>query len=505
MTYFRLLQHHLYRLFRSFTSGRKLVERLLVAFVSVYVGIGLLALGLALPDLVAEQGDADPARLVHEYTLYGILALLGARLLSQKMPSGRVRPYTTLPLDRRVLVRFIHADAATSVFTVLPFVFLAPFAVRMGAAEMIAYPWVWFGGLTLVVATTHFLHIALRLHAERLWNTGLLALGGAGLVLVADVWGGIRVMAPVSEALFGALSRGSVVAFLGCLAATAASAALATRSLHNRIRASADAPASAPAQQSTGLANSFQSLLRRFPDFVVPAAIIPLMLVDLQMAQRAKRARQTILFGLGFGVYCVLYLWIWMTDPGPSFLQSVTQTIFAISAIAMPTFTHAGNSIAWSGAYFDRLLTTSAEQHLIRTKLRVAQMLTVTSIILFVPPICLLVPNGVPLALSAALFALGVLTPCTLLTSTLGREPINLNESQVSNFQGMNVWLFVAGFAVPLLVVPFLFIPSPWDSILMSVIGIVGLLADPLWIRWTTTAFYQQRPSIAEGFRAGER
>lgn len=502
MMYFRLLQHHLYRLFRSFTSGRKLVERLLVAFVSVYVGIGLLALGIVLPDLVAEQGDADPARLVHQYTLYGALALLGARLLSQKMPSGRVRPYTTLPLDRRVLVRFIHADAATSVFTVLPFVFLAPFAVRMGTAELIARPWIWFGGLTLVVATTHFLHIAIRLHAERLWNTGLLILGGAGLVLVADVWSGVRVMAPVSEALFGALARGSVFAFLGCLAAAGASAALATRSFHDRIRASADAPASAPAQQSTGLANSFQSLLRRFPAFLVPPAIIPLVLVDVQMAQRAKRARQTLLFGLGFGVYCVLYLW--MTELEPSFLQSVTQTIFVISAIAMPTFSHAANSIAWSGAYFDRLLTTSAEQHLIHAKLRVAQMLTVTSIILFVPPICLLIPNGVPTALGAALFGLGFLTPCTLLTSTLGREPINLNESQMSNFQGMNVWLFIAGVAVTLLVVPFLFVPSPWDSILMAVIGVVGLLADSLWIRGITTAFYKQRPSIVEGFRAGD-
>jgi hypothetical protein len=502
--YHRFLQHRIRELWRSSTVGPRVLTRLFQFFASVYVGIGLLTSGLVLPLLLSDLfPEREPVDLIHEYVLYGAVVLLAIRLVLQKMPGGSIRPYLTLPVTRSSLVRFAHLDAAVSWFTLLPLVFLVPLWIRLWVVDgALAQPLVWIASLLLVVAATHFLHLALRLQVQDLTRNGKIAIGAGVALLIADAWAGAGLIQRASGLWFDAVAGGHLVAVAGCAAGAGISGVLATRELRRRIQTiAADASSTGSAVAGT-LTPSIRHLLKRLPAGVVPKPAIPLILVETQMFARSKRARQAVLVGFGFGVYCVGYLWAFLGD-----VEAVTSFIllmFAIFAIMMPAVNYGQYGIAWSGTYFDRVLSVPAEQHLVLAKLRCTQGLCLVGFLLFGPPMAILLPSGLGLAVTGFLFSTGLLVPLSLLTSTLGRDAIQLNESQFANFQGTNVRHFLAGAALILLIAPFAFLSLTNALIAMGVIGLLGILFDRLWLRGLTWAYGTQRMPMAAGFRATE-
>jgi len=502
--YHRFLQHRVRELWRSSTVGPRVLTRLFQLFASAYVGIALLTAGLVLPLLLSDLfPEREPVDLIHEYVLYGAIVLLAVRLLLQKMPGGSIRPYLTLPVTRSSLVRFAHVDAAVSWFTLLPLVFLVPLWIRLWVVDgALAQPLVWIAGLLLIVAATHFLHLALRLQVQDLTRNGKIAIGVGVALLVADAWAGAGLLRQASGLWFDGLAGGSLLAVAGCVAVAGVSAVLATRELRRRVQTIAAGSSSTGTGATGTLATSLRFWLERLPAAVIPASIVPLILVEMQMFARSKRARQAVLVGFGFGVYCVGYLWAFLGEG--DIITGFILLMFAIFSVMMPAVNYGQYGIAWSGTYFDRVMSVPAERHLVLAKLRCTQGLCLAGFLLFGPPMALLLPSGPGLAVMSFLFSTGLLVPLSLLTSTLGRDAIQLNESQFANFQGTNVRHFLAGAALILLIAPFAFLSLTNALLVMSAFGLAGVLADRLWLRSLTWAYRSQRMPMAAGFRATE-
>lgn len=498
--YGRLFSHSLTRFVRSASLERRAVERIFLLLGAGYIALMLAVIGFVLPKIASDLASEDPAALIHSYTLHAMLVLLVFRLLSQKMPSAEIRPYLTLPIPRRALLRVAHVDAALSYFSIFPLFFLVPFGLVMWQNGMVEAPLIWFGSLMLLVAATHFLHLTLRLQIQDLTTTGKVAIGGALVLIAADAWLGTRVLPFLSEAWFGGLAAGQVTPALVCGAIVAVSAVLSNRELRRRIDVIAADESGSTTQRSgdAALAGGVRSLLDRLPDALVPGHTRSLMMVEAHMFIRAKRARQVALVGVGLGVYFIGFMMI-----SPNILQGGggTFVLFTMLAILGPAFNYGQYGVSFSGTFLDRVLSIPAEADFMRAKLRMVQAFCVIGLLLFGPAMAYLLPNGPLLTLASFLLAAGFFGPLVLAVSTLAREAIRLNESQFANFQGANARLIAGGFGIILLLLPFGLVPKGSMEIAMAVVGTLGLAADALWLRLLSSLFHRQRPAIAAGCR----
>lgn len=497
--YLRLVQHLAKQLWRSVSFWKQIGIRLIQIFFSAYVAVSLIAGGFVLPIFLSDVfPEQDPLVLVNRYLITGVVVLLALRSTLQKMPGSRMRPYLTLPIRWRTLTRLAQVDAAVSVMNVLPLCFLLPLWGRLFYDRPSA-GWEWLGGVLLLVAATHFLHLVVQLCFE---NAPERTLGvGAGLAVLAVVDAfTVRGVEAASEALGQALSSGSLWAVAGCASVMAAAALGSQSALRRQLRIIAAGETDRSSRRSAGsgvLATLARRVAEGLPRVVLPSEAIPTFVLQARIIARAKRAKQMMYAGLLFVAYgAVMPL---LSAPheigGGTFL-------FMVIGVAGLGLNFGQYAFAWHGKAFDRLLSSPLEDTLVVALLRYVQIMCLLGSMVLAPTYAIVWPSGLPLLGAVVLYVAGVFAPMTIAMSTLSREALDLNTASAFNMQGASFSLVIAAFVLFLPLLGLTILPVTLQIYVLAGAGLMGIVGDAFWRRALRTLYEWARFPMAAGFRS---
>jgi hypothetical protein len=499
--YFRLITHLAQQLWRSVAFWKQIGIRFIQVLFSAYVALGLIAGGFVLPIFLEDAfPEQNPLALVNRYLILGVVVLLAVRAVAQKMPGSRMRPYLTMPIQWRTLTRLAQLDAAVSVLNVLPLCFVLPLWGRL-FLDRPTMGWTWLGGVLLLIAATHFLHLVVHLWFE---NAPGRTLAGGGVVALVGGVDALTVGAleTASAALGEALAGGSLWAVSACAVAVVGAAVASQGALRRQLRIIAAGETGSRPQKRTG-SDVFSALARwmaeGLPRAVLPAGAVPTFVLQARIMARSKRAKHMIYASLLFVAYgAALPI---LSAPGTVDKASVIYVVIGVAGLGINFGQYA---FAWHGQSFDRLLSAPMENTLVVAILRYVQIISLLGTIVLLPAYAVFWPSGIPLLGAVVLYVAGIFAPMTIAMSTLSREALNLNTSSAFSMQGANFSLVLAAIVLFLPVLGVVLLPVTLQTYVLAGAGLLGIVGDAVWRRALLALYDWARFPMAAGFRSTE-
>jgi hypothetical protein len=494
MLYRRLLMHRWKQLVRSVDVAGKLGSGLLTVPAGSYFALVFLALGLLFPQIARDVApERDPLALLNTYLFIGLGALGVARFFLQGLPTLNARPYLHLPVDRHRIVRFVLGSSLTSLFNIVPLLFLAPVFVRL---VLPASSWfgaaAWAAGVVGALLVTHFLNIilhALLTHRTRhFWSTT----AGIGALAALDQLSGARLLQQTSGVLFGELAAGGFAGAAG-MTVTVGLLAASARTAARLMRRTLLRP------DSGHRAGWARGLLRANFEAERPDAV-NLALLELKLLLRNKRPRQLLLFGAFFAM---VYVPLFFTDEAFVSDPFVASICCFLVTLALPS--NAGQLMfSWNSSHFDGMM---ARRHSFRDivagKLLTLHVLTVVSIIFVFPLVLWFTPNLFSLLCAYFLFALGLGCPLLLFFALWNKKPVEMGRGTFFNYEGisfLHLLMMVPLFGLPML--PLVFMKSTPAFLLIGTVGLLGVASFTGWTTLFARLLKHRKYPMAAGFRS---
>src|SRR5690554_5650281 len=113
---------------RSASFNANLVLKIFMALGALYFIGMFLMFGVASYFILEEMG-LEPFGTINRFLIYYIIIDLTVRFVLQKMPVMNIRQLLTLPVPKRVIVRFALSKTVFSFFNWVHLFFLLPFSV----------------------------------------------------------------------------------------------------------------------------------------------------------------------------------------------------------------------------------------------------------------------------------------------------------------------------------------------------------------------------------------
>ena len=501
MTLLTLLRHRLRALWRVPFAGRRVVSLLIGVFVALYLGGGLVLLGLVFDDLVREAAPgADPLLIVARWLLPFAVAYAAVRVMTESGLGADPRPYRLLPIRRDALVAFLAVWALFSLWNVVPLAFLvtvcaeAALSGAMGTALRLG-----LAGLGVLGAVTYAVPVLRQALSDRPFMAAGLVLVAVGSVAVeaVDVVGGIASLLDVSGWLLGGVVQGRVLpgaVSLVLLGAVGYGYARWLRGAMVLDQGAQDAGRS-------GASNDWlDRLARRGPAW--REAVLETRLLLRNSQTRFTIFNVLLLVGLIVGLGFVP---IELRDLKDSTLNFINLTfftgLFGTGGIAV---WHGQNLFSYEGRCFEGSTARPATAgHRVAGK---CLFLAGGVLICFLLPLPILLWLQSPfLVIHGAFFLynVGVLVPAVVAGATFNRKALAISETTLAqtNFSGVRAAVVLPLFGLPM--IPILL----FDSVLLrfgtiAALGAVSALAYPLWRRGLVPLYRRNRYAMMRGFRS---
>ncbi|MCS4176731.1 hypothetical protein GGP96_001453 [Salinibacter ruber] len=215
MALWSLLRHRLQAAVRAPFVGRQALSLILGGFLALYLGGGLVLVGLVFDDLVREVAPgADPLLVAAKGLLPFGLGYAALRVVMESGLGVDPRPYQALPVRRSALVGVLAVFAPLSLWNAVPLAFIVAVGVE-GALNGTGGAALRFGlaGLGVLAAVTYAAPMLRRAASDRPFR----AAGAVGLLVAAaaieavDLGVGLVSLVDVSAWLFGGVVRGDVL------------------------------------------------------------------------------------------------------------------------------------------------------------------------------------------------------------------------------------------------------------------------------------------------------
>ena len=457
-----------------YLAGRLALAALKAAGVLYALGAAAI-LGVVLPDLLGEVAPGtDALALAETWLLPALGALTGARLLFQSVPTRGAQAFLLLPVSRRRVAVGVLLRSLASPFNLAPLAFSIPFAVRtVRATDGVGGAWSWALAVVAVVALSHAALVA--------WKTQLgdrpiavpvaVVLAVAGVAGLDVMTGGLLMSTRLGgwwiPAVLGVVAIGTLA---GCVGGIAAALSLDAGGAQTR--------------RIGGRAGFERSGVRAFLD------------LDWRMVTRTSYPRgvsvNAVLVSVGFTVVAA------MRGGGPP-----TDLVLLFSSGAL-----AGSigqfAVPFTSGHYDRLMTLpGAIDDFVRAKVAGVAVATVGLGLVQAAVVLALRPEAVWLIGVSVLFSLGVLTPAALWGSTLGPKPIDLSGRVAFNYkvQSFGGQAMIGGTAL-LAGIPIALAGPTVGAAVAAGLGLIGLLASPVWLRALAARIIRQRHAVGARFRA---
>jgi hypothetical protein len=452
-----------------------------------YFAVVMIAAGVFFPLFVEKTAPGtDPAALLDTYLLAGLLGLVAVRFFLQPSLHTDVRPYLHLPLDHARLARVVLGLSVVGLINGLALCFLVPvwFSTVLPAAAGLGGALAWSVGVGALVLTTHYLVLRLRIlsdrHGARFWGGAALVVG----LLALDQTVGPQLVPATSAWFFDTLAQGGWAALVLPLLLLGSVFVVSVRLFLHSLRTES-------ARSSRRWGSGGGRWLERLTHAGPAGALVA---VGVKLVLRNNRA----FIPAVMGVLAVAYV-LMLADDGFGFMLGFAGLI---SSGGFALF-YGQNIFSWSGAHLPGLLTRAPSlRTIVRARLRLLQGSCLVLYLLALPLYVWFLPDFLLAHTTFLFFNAGVICPLILLTALFATKAVDLSAGVFSN-QGGNNWvqlpfglfIFLFAFAVG---IP----PAPWPLWLAGGLGLLGLLASPLWTQALTRLFAWRRYRMLDSFRS---
>ena len=497
----RILRHRLRAFRRVPFFGRRALFLILGAFLALYLGGGLVLFGLFFDYLVREAAPgADPLLVASRGLLPFALIYAAVRVFVESGVGADLRPYLPLPLRRSALAGVAAVLALFSLWNAVPLAFVVTVCAEAALGGALG-PALRFGLVSagVLAAVTYAVPMLRRAVSERPFvAVGIVVLLGAVTALEAvDVGTGLVSLLDVSGWLFGGAVQGRVLPVSGAVLGLVGLAGGYVRCLRRAMAVDCSQRRSA----SGGSSEWLSRLARRGPAW--REAVL-----EVRLVWRNPQTRMSVFTTSLLPVMVTAFAFIPFEladlrsmSGAQLFNATLGPGLFATGAAAI---FYGQNLFSYEG---DSIEATMARP--VSSYARVAGkllFLEAGTLACFFIPFPFLLARQSPLLVvhsSFFLYNAGVLVPAIIAGATFNREALTIDERSFSqtNFSGGRTAI-----TFPLFGVPFLFLFS-FDRLLFQFggfagLGLVSLLAMPLWLRGLTRLYEYNRHAMLRGFRA---
>jgi len=491
----QLLRQNSLKMFRSRGFYKNLTVNFLLGFVVLYCIVIFLALGLLLPKLFAEiPTEKTPTELFNGILLYILLFGLALRYVMQQLTTINIQSYQILPIKRSAIVNYILFTPLLNPINYILFFTIIPFAVRSVAAD--------YNGFTAFAFVLNFFFIVcfnslMASFIKRKFGSNFWGFIGVILffaLIIALEYFQIFSLFTVSRMLFDFI-------ILTPYGLTTPLCAIVLAYMLNRWFFSQNYHVEKfekQAKTEKTYTNSNLSFLNRF------GIIGEVMALELKLIWRHKRTKNLVYMAIFFLFYGLIFYTnkIYAEMYGFLFFSAMFIT-------GIVTFLFGQWIISWNSSHFDSLMTRNLP---VRAYLSANLYLMLAgNVVCFVLtlPYFLFGEKIAVLHLVAFLYNSGVNTFLLTYFASYNTKRIDLSAKSALNYQGTtfkNFLIVIPMMFIPMIIVGLfaLFSAINIALIILSVMGIIGLLFQKQLINLCVNQFNRRKYALCEGFRQTE-
>lgn len=489
-----LFKHYWLENKRSPGFYRNLAVTIFMGLMVLYFVLLFVLLGFMLPQILAEAvPDRAPAELFHGSILYAVIALLFFRYMMQPLSRINLQAYQVLPLKRSTLVNYLLLKPLLNPLNYALLCIVIPFAISgiypdHGTVGFFRFI---LSVIPLIAFNTLLAPLLKRQFSNMLIGMALLLAVTAVPTLLE--YFGILSLFGFSRHLFGMMTSTPLVWVAAWLLPLGAF-------WLNRLFFARNYYPESFEKKTTRR----QSDTKRFTFMERFGKIGELISLEIKLVLRHKRTKSTLFTALLFLLYGLLFY------PNPMYNESPGWLLFVAIFVTGTGMLMFGQWIInWDGSHFDFLMTRDIETSTyIRANYFLMLALCIFSFIA-TTPYFLFGTYIIPYHVAALLYNAGVNIHIYLFGATFNTKRLELSRGSSMNMQGVSYKNFIV--MIPLLLVPILlvnlfalFSASHVGLIILSLLGLAGILFREPLLRVTEKQFLKRKYALCTGFRKKE-
>jgi len=480
------------RIFRSPFWQKSLVINIIVGFFLFLILLELFFVGIYLGSILEKAGQGVPPEiLLNKYLIYYFLITFLMRFLFQELPTMEVTPLLHLPIKKNRISHYLNFRSLLSFFNFLPLFFFLPFAwTYMPEHFSVLIVILWFIAIYLFDLSSNFLIIRLKRKSTVTPSLFLILVSISVIVELLDRYH-ILPLKEISTWYFGGLLKNP----LFILIPLATLLFFFWENHHYTMNHLYLENLLKKKKRSEKLSRHFA----RLENFGKTGAMV---LNEIKLLLRNKRSKQMLMISLPMSLLYGLIFY-----PQKVYMEQPAFLVFVATFISGGFLIIYGQYIlAWESRQFDFILTSNIKtEEYFRAKY---YLMTIPTTLLFILTIPYVYFGTFVLELNFVflIYNLGVNAPMLLFSASFNRKRLELDRSQMMNYQGVGINNFLI--IIPLMGAPILIfiLLKSWvglhSSLLMILgIGLLGILMHQQFIKWATAFFQKNRYKIAEGYR----
>ena len=496
MLLFSLLKQNWQKTFRARGFYNNLAVNILLGFVVLYFIVIFFMLGLFLHEMLRGSATVDrtPLQIFNGFTLYILFAGLAIRYIMQQLATINIQIYQILPVKRNTIVNYLLFTPLLNPINYILFFTIIPFAVRSVSVDYNTATALGFvlNFFFIVCFNSLMASFIKRKFGSNFWGFfSVLAFFG---IIIALEYFKIFSLYRISSVVFDFVT-------LKPFGLAAPLLAIGLVYLLNRWFFAQNYYAETfekkvKTEKNYGATNL--SFLNRF------GIIGEIMALELKLIWRHKRTKNMIFIAVLFLCYGLLFYTneIYADKHGYLFFIAMLMT----GAI---TFLYGQWIVSWNSTHFDGLMTKNVSVRSYLTANYYLMLAGNVACFIVTLPYFLFGTHIAMVHVAAFLFNSGVNVFLLTFFSTYYTKRIDLSVRSAMNFQGTSFKNFLVVLPImffPMILVGIFSIFSATNTalIILSIIGLIGLLFQKQLITMCVNQFNRRKYALCEGFRQTE-
>ena len=489
MTLSTFLKHQWLNFWRSRNANQSFVFKIIIGIFYLLIFLEIAGLGIYLPSLLEESFPAkDPIYLFCSYIIYYFLIGLLVRFQLQELPTLSIQPYLTQNIKRSIMLRFLNVRSIIHFINFLPLFVFIPFTVVdivpvYGVAVAIAFLMAMFA----LVINNHFLNMFIKRKSvnSSWWFLGMILF--IALIKGLDYFK-ILSFEQASAKIFIYLLQHAWLCVIPI------SLAFYTYFISNKYLRSNLYLEELVSERKLKYSKNY-SFLDKYGD------VGTIIALDLKLIFRNKRPRSLMIMS------SLILLYGFIIYPKNLQTDNYYMAFFGAQLITGIFIVNYGQFLfAWQSNHFDGMMSynINMKQYL---KAKFSLFVLVSSMqFLFVSFYGFLNWRVLPIQVAAFLFNIGINSFMIMYLATYNYKYLNISKSASMNRQGTDSSQILQGIIVAFMPTLLFFLFNKfagfWITIIViSILGIAGLIITPITINWLAGQFQTRKHKILEGFR----
>lgn len=480
--------------FRSSSVEKSIALKMLLGFFALYFSLSFLALGLGLYKILEEIfPKTNPFLSIQNYIASWIGFQLILRFFMQTLPVINMKSFLTQNIKKKKIINYVLVKTLfsfynlISLFIFIPFTLIAYSEKAIAASQAIT----WFISVFLINIILNYINFLIK-KSFTAQLSKFIPFVVMGLILgVLDYFNIFSISESIANAML--FVSNNPLTIISLLAVLGAIYFLNYSFLSKNFYLDSFLKSKTTTAETTDL-----TWTKRF------GSIAPFLQLDLKLIWRNKRPRTTIFLSVLILAYGLIFYNNPVYQKMPAFFVFVG--IFT-SGMFMINF---GQFIpAWDSNYFSLIHAQNIQfRNYLASKAALMTFSTLVLGLLSIPYVYfgwhILWIN-----LACAIYNIGINVLVILYAGSFNKKKIDLEKSPFMNYQGTGAAQWIVG--IPLMLFPLLlwYLFFKWTNmntatILLAIIGILGLIFRSFFMKKITLAYKKRKYQAIAGFKQQE-